>query len=60
MNRIWSLLYRLSCEQDGQGIAEYAVMLVVVLTLALGTIHALGSEANEVFGRVASVILPRH
>ena len=35
-------------------------MLAVILTLALGTIHLIGSEADEVFGRVASVILPRH
>lgn len=43
-------------EATGQGVAEYAIMLAVVLTLAIGTVHAIGSHADEVFRLVASKI----
>lgn len=43
-------------DASGQGVAEYAIMLVVVLTLAMGAVHAIGSHADEVFRRVASAI----
>jgi Flp pilus assembly pilin Flp len=53
---MWQLLQNLCSDETGQGIAEYAVMLAVVLTLALGTIHAIGSQANDVFRSIASAL----
>jgi len=47
---------RLWCEQDGQDIAEYAVMLAVILVIVLGTVRLIGSNANNVFSSVASSI----
>ena len=50
------LVKRLWTEQDGQDIAEYAVMLAVILVIVVGTIRLIGSNANNVFSNVASSI----
>jgi Flp pilus assembly pilin Flp len=39
---------------EGQDIAEYAVMLAVILVLVVGTIRLVGSNANNAFSSVAS------
>jgi Flp pilus assembly pilin Flp len=49
IGRIWS-------EDAGQDIAEYAVMLAVILVLVVGTIRLIGSNANNAFSNVASSI----
>jgi len=49
LNRLWS-------EEDGQDIAEYAVMLAVILVIVVGTIRLIGGNANNVFSSVASSI----
>jgi len=43
-------------EDSGQDIAEYAVMLAVILVLVVGTIRLVGSNANTVFSQAASSI----
>ena len=40
--------------QEGQDIAEYAVMLAVILVIVVGTIRLIGSNANNVFSQVGS------
>jgi len=47
---------RLWCDQGGQDIAEYAVMLAVILVIVVGTVRLIGSNANNVFSSVASSI----
>lgn len=47
---------RLLKEEEGQDIAEYAVMLAVILVIVVGTIRLIGSNANNVFSNVASAI----
>jgi Flp pilus assembly pilin Flp len=49
VKRIWS-------EDQGQDIAEYAVMLAVILVLVVGTIRLIGTNANTAFSNVASSI----
>jgi Flp pilus assembly pilin Flp len=49
LRRIWS-------EDRGQDIAEYAVMLAVILVLVVGTIRLVGSNANNAFSAVASSV----
>jgi Flp pilus assembly pilin Flp len=51
-----NLLYNLWREDQGQDIAEYAVMLAVILVIVVGTIRLVGSQANNVFSNVASSI----
>ena len=43
-------------EERGQNIAEYAIMLAVVLAVVVGTIRLIGSNANNVFSSVGSSI----
>jgi Flp pilus assembly pilin Flp len=50
------LLRKMWREEDGQDIAEYAVMLAVILVLVVGTIRLIGSNANNVFSNAASSI----
>jgi Flp pilus assembly pilin Flp len=47
LRKLWSL-------DDGQDIAEYAVMLAVILVIVVGTIRLIGSNANNVFSNAAS------
>ena len=48
------LICRLWSEDSGQDIAEYAVMLAVILVLVVGTVRLIGSNANNAFSSVAS------
>jgi len=50
------LLRRLWSNDQGQDIAEYAVMLAVILVLVVGTVRLIGSNANTAFSNVASSI----
>ena len=50
------LVRRLWSNQEGQDIAEYAVMLAVILVIVVGTVRLIGSNANNVFSSVASSI----
>jgi pilus assembly protein Flp/PilA len=49
LGRLWS-------QDDGPDIAEYSVMLAVVLVIALGAIRMIGSNANAVFSSIGSSI----
>lgn len=42
--------------EQGQDIAEYAVMLAVILVIVIGTVRLIGGNANNVFSQVASQI----
>jgi Flp pilus assembly pilin Flp len=50
------LLQKLWLDNEGQDIAEYAVMLAVILVIVVGTIRLIGSNANNVFSSVGSAI----
>jgi Flp pilus assembly pilin Flp len=54
MHRTW--LHELWTDEQGQDIAEYSVMLAVVLVIVLGTVRLIGSSAGNVFSQVASAI----
>jgi Flp pilus assembly pilin Flp len=43
-------------QEEGQDVAEYAVMLAVILAIAIGTIRLIGSHASNVFASVGSAI----
>jgi pilus assembly protein Flp/PilA len=49
INQLWN-------DERGQDIAEYAVMLAVILVIVVGTIRLIGSNANTVFSTVGSSI----
>jgi Flp pilus assembly pilin Flp len=43
-------------DESGQDIAEYSVMLAVILVIVIGTVRLIGSNANNVFSEVGSAI----
>jgi Flp pilus assembly pilin Flp len=47
LRTVWS-------DEQGQDIAEYAVMLAVILVLVIGTVRLIGGNANNVFSQAAS------
>lgn len=51
-----STIRRLWFEEDGQDVAEYAVMLAVILVIVIGTVRLIGGNANNVFSQVGSAI----
>jgi Flp pilus assembly pilin Flp len=51
-----TMLKQLWLDERGQDIAEYAVMLAVILVIVVGTVRLIGSNANNVFSQVQSSI----
>jgi Flp pilus assembly pilin Flp len=51
-----AIFEQLWANDEGQDIAEYAVMLAVILVIVVGTIRLIGSNANTVFSQAASAI----
>jgi hypothetical protein len=51
-----NLACKLWTGDSAQDIAEYAVMLAVILVLVVGTIRLVGSNTNNVFSSVASSV----
>jgi Flp pilus assembly pilin Flp len=49
-------LRQLWFEESGQDVAEYSVMLAVVLVIVVGTIRLIGSNAGNIFSQVGSTI----
>ncbi len=50
------LLRRFWTDDKGQDIAEYAVMLAVILVIVVGTVRLIGSNSNNVFSSVSSTM----
>jgi len=49
----WDLLWK---NQEGQDVAEYSIMLAVVLVIVVGTVRLIGSNAGNIFSQVGSAI----
>jgi Flp pilus assembly pilin Flp len=48
------LLHHFWHDDQGQDVAEYAVMLAVILVIVIGTVRLIGGNANNVFSQVNS------
>jgi Flp pilus assembly pilin Flp len=53
MKRFMQNMWR---EEQGQDVAEYAVMLAVILIIVVGTVRLIGNNATNVFSQVGSAI----
>ena len=51
-----TLVSRMWSDNEGQDIAEYAVMLAVILVIVVGTIKLIGTQANTVFSETSSAL----
>ncbi len=49
LNRLWQ-------DSEGQDVAEYAIMLAVVLVIVTGMVRLIGINASAVFSEVGSKI----
>jgi Flp pilus assembly pilin Flp len=49
LSKLWST-------DEGQDVAEYSIMLVVILVIVVGTVRMIGSNAGNVFSQVGSSI----
>jgi Flp pilus assembly pilin Flp len=49
-------IQKLWIDENGQDVAEYAVMLAVILVIVIGTVRLIGGSANNVFSQVSSQI----
>jgi Flp pilus assembly pilin Flp len=47
LNRLWS-------DEQGQDVAEYSVMLAVILVIVVGTVRLIGSNSSNIFSQVGS------
>jgi Flp pilus assembly pilin Flp len=54
--KIMDDLRKLWSGEDGQDVAEYSVMLAVILVIVVGTVRLIGSNANNVFSQVGSSV----
>jgi Flp pilus assembly pilin Flp len=54
MKRTLQAVQRILRDESGQDIAEYAVMLAVILLIVIGTVKLIGTNANSTFSNVAS------
>ena len=51
-----TLLRNLWSDEQGQDIAEYAVLIAAILIIVVGTVRLIGSNSNTVFSNVASAV----
>jgi Flp pilus assembly pilin Flp len=49
ISKLWS-------NEDGQDVAEYSIMLAVILVIVVGTVRLIGSNSSQVFSQVGSSI----
>jgi Flp pilus assembly pilin Flp len=54
--KLMNLARKLWRSEEGQDIAEYAIMLAVILVLVVGTVRMIGFNANNAFSATASSI----
>jgi Flp pilus assembly pilin Flp len=50
------LITKLWSKEEGQDVAEYSIMLAVILVIVVGTVRLIGSNSSQVFSQVGSSI----
>ncbi len=50
------LYKKLWSAEEGEDIAEYSMMLAVVLVIVVGTVRLIGANASNIFSQVGSAI----
>ena len=49
LSKLWS-------DEQGQDVAEYSIMLAVILVIVVGTVRLIGAIAGNVFSQVGSSV----
>jgi len=50
--RLWAKIQL----DEGQGVSEYAVLLVLLVLIVVATVHAIGMNAQQVIDRVNTAL----
>ncbi len=50
--KFWKLIR----EEQAQGVSEYAVLLVLLVLIVVATVHALGTNAQQVIDKVNTAL----
>lgn len=53
---VYEFFHKLCRDEEGQDVAEYAIMLAVILVIVVGTVRMIGSNAGNVYSQVGSSI----
>ena len=53
MSRLRQVLW---ANEEGQDIAEYSIMVAVILVVVVGTVRLIGSNASNIFSQVGSAV----
>jgi Flp pilus assembly pilin Flp len=53
MRRLNQILWM---NEEGQDIAEYSIMVAVILVVVVGTVRLIGSNASNIFSQVGSAV----
>lgn len=56
LKNLLNVLASVLANDEGQDIAEYAVMLAVILVIVIGTIRLIGGNANNAFSTAGSAL----
>jgi Flp pilus assembly pilin Flp len=43
-------------DEEGQGVSEYAMILVLIVLIVVSVVHAIGSNAQQVIDKVNTVL----
>lgn len=49
----------INTNEEGQGLVEYALILVLVAIVVIAALSLLGTEINEIFGEVGNTLSNR-
>jgi pilus assembly protein Flp/PilA len=60
MNRLSQAVKALSRQEEGQGLVEYALILVLVSIVAIGALAAIGGGVTNVLQTVSNHLNPVH
>ncbi|MCI0355046.1 MAG: Flp family type IVb pilin [Acidobacteria bacterium] len=51
------LLRRMWSDDDGQDVAEYALMLAVILVVVIGAVRLIGTNASNIFNAASDQLV---
>lgn len=57
-NLYWTVRNRLEMQEEGQGLAEYALLLGLIAVVVIAAVTLLGTQINTVLGRITTALSP--
>jgi len=51
-----NVIAKFRCDEEGQGVSEYAMILVLIVLIVVSVVHAIGSNAQQVIDKVNTAL----